>query len=168
MLRFPFLPAFVLFPMSRRTISVSLHGWRTSVVHGFYPGLFAVSAVLVLLSSVFNVAVSDPGSAGRQQRLQAEGWLRLKQDQKTYRDSVEPLAPGKASRLDQLERGQQGRARELEQRQRQSLNSERNRRRREDSARPVTRPRELDTRRQLDRQRLEMRIQRDSLRPGLR
>lgn len=130
--------------------------------------MYAVFASLCFLAPAFDAVAADTGSVGRQDRLQAEGWLQLKQDQKTYREGVEPLVPRNASRLDQLERSQQGRARDLEQRQRQSLTRERNRRQRAEAERPVARPRDLETRRQLDRQRLEMRIQRETLRPGLR
>ena len=115
-----------------------------------------------------NAEAADPGGVGRPQRLQAEGWLQLKHDQKTFREGVEPLAPRAASKLDRLEQRQLGRARELELRQRQSRISERNRRRRLEVQRPVAQPRELKARRELERQRLEMRIQREILRPGLR
>lgn len=149
-------------------MSGSPRGLRASTVHGIHLGVFAVLASLLFLVPAFDAAAADLGSVGRQERLQAEGWLQLKQDQKTYRESVEPLAPGKASRLDQLERSQKGRARGLEQRQRQSLNRERNRWRGVGAERPVARPREFESQRQFDRQRLEMRIQRETLRPGFR
>lgn len=123
---------------------------------------------MLFLVSAFEIAAADPDSVGRQERLQAEGWLQLKQDQRSYREGVEPLAPGKASRLDRLERSQQMGARELEQRQRQSLNRDRSRRRGAEAEHTIARPRERQSRRQLDRQRLEMRIQRETLRPGLR
>ena len=112
------------------------------------------------------VAIADAGEAGRQERRQAQGWLQLKQDQKVFRESVEPLTPRQAERLDRLDLRQQGRARELEQRQRRSLNSERNFRRGYETDRPMSRSRGLKEQRQLDRQRLETQILRKSLSPG--
>jgi hypothetical protein len=129
-------------------------------------GLFTAVAALAVLSPELDILAADPGNVGGQQRLQAKGWLQLKQDQKTYRENVEPLAPRDAARLDRLELRQQGRARELEQRQRRSLSTGGNRRRGIDVERPASRPRNLESRRQLDRQRLDMRIQRETLRPG--
>jgi len=112
------------------------------------------------------VAIADAGEAGRQERRQAQGWLQLKQDQKVFRESVEPLTPRQAERLDRLDLRQQGRARELEQRQRRSLNSERNFRRGTEVERPMSRARGLKEQRQLDRQRLETQILRKTLSPG--
>jgi len=129
--------------------------------------MFIVAAVLAgTLVTKLEVAIADAGESGRQERRQAQGWLQLKQDQKVFRESVEPLTPRQAGRLDRLDLRQQGRARELEQRQRRSLNSERNFRRGYETDRPMSRSRGLKEQRQLDRQRLETQILRKSLSPG--
>ena len=131
-------------------------------------GIFAASILAGTLMAAVDAAGADAGELGRQERRQAQGWLQLKQDQRTFRDSVEPLTPRQAGRLDRLELRQQGRARQLQQRQRRSLNSERNFRRGIPGKRPLSRSRGLKEQRQLDRQRLEMRILRRTLGPGSR
>ena len=123
---------------------------------------------LIALVVTFDVPAWDPGSVGRQQRQQAEGWLRLEQDQKTFRDDAQPLQPSTADRLDQLERRQQLDLRALDQQQRQSLDRDRNLRRGAGAKPPsVSLQRDLRVRREDERQRLKMRIQRDTLFPGL-
>ncbi len=150
-----------------RTTDGYLRRSCTNVVRRPHSGTPILALLPVLLLPMANSEAADPGGFGRQERLQAEDWLQLKHDQKTFREGVEPLAPRAASKLDRLEQRQLGRARELELRQRQSRISERHRRRFE-VQRPVAKPRELKARRELERQRLEMRIQREILRPGLR
>jgi hypothetical protein len=125
-------------------------------------------AAFVLLTSASDVAAAEAAHAGSQQRLQAEGWLQLKQDQKTFREGVQPLQPRGAATLDRLERGQQERFRALESRQRQSRQRNRARQTGADAKRPVSPPREFKEQRQFDRQRLQGRIQRETLRPGSR
>lgn len=126
----------------------------------------AAAVLAGTFAAEFDVAIADGGEAGRQERRQAQGWLQLKQDQKVFREGVEPLTPRQAERLDRLDLRQQGRARELEQRQRRSLNSERNFRRGTEVERPTSRSRGLKEQRQLDRQRLETQILRQTLSPG--
>jgi hypothetical protein len=127
-----------------------------------------ISGVVVSSFTAANADAADPAKVASQERLQAKGWLQLERDQETFRKGVEPLGSRESSKLDNLEQRQRGRARELELRQRQSLNSERNRQRRDGVPKPARQPHDLKARRQLDRQRLEMRIQRETLRPGLR
>ena len=127
-----------------------------------------VLSVAVFLLPSLGLRAADPGETGRQQRQQAEGWLQLKQDQKTFREAAEPLDSGAAQSLDRLDRSQQGRALDIEQRQRQSLDLDRILRRNTDVERPVSVPSDVENRRQLERHRLEMRIQRETLSPGLR
>jgi hypothetical protein len=140
----------------------------TSAVHRGRRVLITMSAALAVLCVTKEVAAADPGSGAGAHQLQAESWLQLKQDQKTFREGVEPLEPQQAKRLDRLELRQQGRARELEQRRRQYPNLERNIPRRNDPWSPSTRPRDTPSRRAIESQRLRMRIQRETLRPGLR
>ena len=123
---------------------------------------------LIALVVTFDVPAWDPGSVGRQQRQQAEGWLRLEQDQKTFREDAQPLQPSTADRLDQLERRQQLDLRALDQQQRQSLDRDRSLRRGAGAKPPsVSLQRDLRVRREDERQRLKMRIERDTLFPGL-
>jgi len=132
-------------------------------------GRATVWIILIALVVTLDVAARDPGSVGRQQRQQAEGWLQLKQDQKTFRDDVQPLQPSTANRLDQLERRQQLDLRALDQQQRQALDRDRNLGRGPSSKTPsASLQRDLRTRHEDERQRLKMRIQRDTLFPGLR
>jgi hypothetical protein len=123
---------------------------------------------LIALVVTLDVAAWDPGSVGRQQRQQAAGWLQLEQDQKTFREDAQPLQPSTADRLDQLERRQQLDLRALDQQQRQALDRNRNLRRGTGAKTPsVTLKRDLRGGREDERQRLKMRIQRDTLFPGL-
>ena len=128
--------------------------------------LIGAAAIAGTLVAGVEGAIADSGEVGRQERRQAQGWLQLKQDQKVFRESVAPLSPRKAERLDRFDLRQQGRARELGQRQRRSLNSERNFRRGIEVERPMSRSRGLKEQRQLDRQRLETQILRKALSPG--
>ena len=137
-------------------------------VHRAFPRGTVVLVTAVFLFPLLEADAAEPGDIGRLQRQQAEGWLQLKRDQKTFREAIEPLTPREAERLNKLERRQRMDARTLQRRQRQSLATERNLRRRAGIERPVSIPRELENRRQLDRQRLRMRIQRKVLSPGLR
>jgi hypothetical protein len=121
---------------------------------------------MMLFAKSFDVRAAEPGDTGSQQRLQAEGWLQLKQDQKAFREGVEPLQPRSGAALEQLEHGQRERFRALQLRQRQSLQRDRALRSGVDAQRPVSPPRAFKERRQFDRQRLEGRIQRETLRPG--
>lgn len=140
-----------------RTSRVRFTRWRC---------FFLVGVVAGILPAAFDVTAADAGDAGRQERRQARGWLQLKQDQKTFRESVEPLSPRQAGRLDRFELYREGRVRELEQRQRRSLSLERSFRRGADVERPKSRSRGLKEQRQFDRQRLETGILRRTLRPG--
>jgi hypothetical protein len=151
----------------RRTMDAPYRWARTRVVR-LIPRVFIALAAGLLLGSRPESAAADADSTGRQERLQAEGWLQLKQDQKSFREGAEPLPPREAAALDHLERRQRTRFEELKQEQRRSSNRERSLGRRDKPERPVSRPRHPDTGRQFDRQRLDMRIQRETLSPGRR
>jgi hypothetical protein len=140
----------------------------TSSVHGLRLGEVVASFALIGMLATSEVRAADPTGITEQQRLEAQGWLQLKQDQKTYREGVEPLPPREEKSLDRLELRQRRDARELGQRQRQSVDTLRNRPRDTDGSRSARRRIELEGRQQLERQRLDMRIQRETLRPGLR
>lgn len=105
-------------------------------------------------------------AAGEQQRLEATGWLQLQYDQRTYRERVDPLGSGDRVKLDRLEHRQRLEFDALRQRGRQSTHIERRRRRAAEAQRPAVRGRKLNYGRKLERQRLDMRIQREALRPG--
>jgi hypothetical protein len=151
---------YLLFPstlMSLGGLACTIFGsaWRlrTNPVHWNRLGEIATSVTLIGLLQAAEVLAANPASIGALQQQQESGWLQLKQDQKTYREGVEPLAPPAAKSLDRLERRQQTDMRQLWLRQRQALDAIRNRQRGAEAH---------------DRQRLEMRIQRETLRPGLR
>ncbi|MCG6863078.1 MAG: hypothetical protein LJE70_17655 [Chromatiaceae bacterium] len=122
----------------------------------------------MILLPMREAGAADLGDLDRLQGQQAEGWLQLKQDQKSFRAVVDPAALRPERGLERLEMRQKGVARQLEQQQRQSINLDRNLRRGAEVERPAPLPRDLESRRQLDRQRLEMRIQRETLFPSHR
>jgi hypothetical protein len=122
----------------------------------------------VLVWSALAVVSIDPvaaaGSAagvGTQQRQQAEGWLQLKQDQQSYRERVGPITPGEAVALDALVRQQRLQRHALEQRQRQSLQLDQHLDRLPNTGQPGSSRAELRGRSEIERQRLQMRLQRD-------
>jgi hypothetical protein len=166
---------YLLFPlvlMSLGGLACTIFGsaWRlrTNPVHWNRLGEIATSITLIGLLQTAEVLAANPASIGALQQQQASGWLQLKQDQKTYREGVEPLAPPAAKSLDRLERRQQTDMRQLWLRQRQALDAIRNRQRGAEAQDQQSHRIRLESQRQLDRQRLEMRIQRETLRPGLR
>lgn len=129
--------------------------------------LTTILSVVPALLFLFSVGrAGDPGDAGTGQRQQAAGWLQLEQDQKTFREAVEPLNPRAAQSLDRLERSQRTRARDAGRRQRRATDLDRNLQRGTKVERPVSVPNDLESRRQIERQRLEMRIQRETLLPS--
>jgi hypothetical protein len=151
-----------------RTICGPVKRTRTNSVHQSRLGEMVASFALLGLLVVSEVRAGDPTSITEQQRLEAENWLQLKQDQKTYREGVEPLPPREEKNLDRLELRQRRDARELGQRERQSVGTRRRRPREAQRRRSVPGRIEVENQRQLERQRLDMRIQRETLRPGLR
>jgi hypothetical protein len=127
-------------------------------------GLFF--AMLAMVASA-RAAPGPAAAVGTQQWQQAESWLQLERDQKTHRERSAPLSSGDAAALERLERLQRLRRKELEQRQRQSLQLDQRL-----NPLPSPGPRmghgssALRAERQLERQRLDMRLQRDMLAPS--
>ena len=106
---------------------------------------------------------------GAQKRNEARGWLQLETDQRAYRERSEPLTPGESATLKGLERRQGLQLRRFQLEQRRSL-QDRNRRartpgvkRRAAGTAAVNR---LKDKRGMQREQLDMRIQRETLRLG--
>jgi hypothetical protein len=149
-----------------------MHWTRTSInPRDPYRPIFGRQAGVLplgMLSGVLAAALASPlilaapgASLGLEKRQQAGGWLQLRQDQETYRESLGPLTPGQAAALDALERQQQLQWRAMEQRQRESLQL---RQRLERLPGPAgSGAGEIGLRRGLERERLDMRLQRDTL-----
>ncbi|MEA3274840.1 MAG: hypothetical protein U9Q81_06020 [Pseudomonadota bacterium] len=148
------------------TIIKPLRRCRTSPVRMTCRYLCAALATFLGSMPTVVAEAEERVSVGKQQRLEAEGWLQLKKDQESYRECVEPLPPKDAATLEHLDHRQQGELRDLQLRQRQSLQTERRRQRRPNLERPVARGPELKNQRQMERQRLDMRIQRETLGSG--
>jgi len=168
----PFVPSFRSIPSRFRGQHCTIRGFvgslRTSVVRWDCLGEIAVFVALSVFLHAPEAWAADPPTPGEQQRQQARGWLQLKQDQKTYREGVEPLAPREAQSLDRLEQRQQSDARQRGQRQRQSPRADGNRQHGGEVEHRESQRVGVESQRQLERRRLDMRIQRETLRPGLR
>lgn len=116
----------------------------------------------MLLAACTLCVAAEPPSQGRE----ARGWLQLERDQETYRERVEPLTPREAATLETIERRQALELRDLQQRQRRS-GQEAERRQRfsmPDSPPPVPRP--GISVRESNRERLDLRIEQETLRGG--
>jgi hypothetical protein len=112
------------------------------------------------------------GSAGEgppvaaQKRTEARGWLQLESDQRAFRDQVSPLPAAEAAALDQLDQRQALELRGLQLEQRRELQAEEHLDRIPGNERPVRLPPAVRNERGQSRERLQMRIQRETLRSG--
>lgn len=109
-------------------------------------------------------SADDRSSIGRQQRNEARGWLQLERDQAVYRERVAPLSPSQARELGIRERMEANDKRALDLRQRRTLQRQERKARLSEGAgdlRPRSRVLGPTLRRQSDRQRLRMRIDRE-------
>lgn len=121
---------------------------------------------LLLLGQIVAMQASadDRSSIARQQRNEARGWLQLERDQAVYRERVAPLSPSQARELGIRERMEANDKRALDLRQRRTLQSLERKARLSEGAgdlRPRSRVSGPTLRRQSDRQRLRMRIDRE-------
>lgn len=123
---------------------------------------------LLLLSVFWHVLLAASAQAeniGRPPHQEARGWLQLEQDQRDYRQRVEPLPPRDSATLHLLEQRQQDRTYQLQQQQRRGMDADRRDQRartagkRPQSGSPSGIPRD-DA-----RQRLDSRLQRETLAP---
>jgi len=103
-------------------------------------------------------------------RREAAGWLQLERDQRSYRERVEPLDLREQRVLETIERRQRNDVRDLQQRQRRELETrerELRRSRRQAGPEPIPEPRRpglgVEQQRQLDRQRLDRRMEQERL-----
>jgi hypothetical protein len=129
-------------------------------------GILPLGMVAALLAAVLAspLVLAAPGaSLSLEERQQAAGWLQLRQDQKAYRESLGPLTPGQAAARDALERQQQLQWKAMEQRQRESLQLRERLRRLPGPPSARVGVGETGPRRGLERERLNMRLQRDML-----
>ncbi len=134
----------------------------------------AAALIAVLLALTLPIAVAEAPSAGADahaasaQRREARGWIELEQNQRAYRDRVEPLGLKQQRQLETIERSQgvdlralqQRDAREIERLERQqritpSSNLDR--------TRAPTRDATTDIRRRAERHRTNIRLQQEGL-----
>lgn len=106
-----------------------------------------------------------PGQAPAPQR-EARGWLELDRSQKAYRERVEPMTPAEESTLEQIERGQELDLRRLDQHQQRREQEFERRERFTMPDQPPPLPRPGVTLRESNRQRLDLRIEQETLRGG--
>jgi hypothetical protein len=115
---------------------------------------------LLTLCLCSGVGLGQPSS-----HQDAAGWLQLKSDQRRYREEVSPLTPREGADLEHLEQRQQRELRELQSRQRAGRRVERRSERMREPARRQRPGSPAPARgRELERQRLNQRIQREALR----
>jgi hypothetical protein len=119
----------------------------------------SVGALVVLAAAG---AVAEPPAVARE----ARGWLQLERSQQVYRERAEPLTPAEELTLERVERGQDLDLRGL-QLQQQRADREQDRRERFTMPdRPAPVPRPGATLRESHRERLNLRIEQETLRGG--
>lgn len=96
---------------------------------------------------------------------EAAGWLRLKSDQRVYRERAKQATPREGRQLEGREFREGLELRTLQQRQRQELEAEARRERARHTDRRVRTPPMVHQRRESESQRLNRRIQRETLGP---
>lgn len=156
MLRNPLLRARKFLPSSPRTSSWLQASFRTRKVR--------LSAVLTstLWSLVVAGAVAEPPPVARE----ARGWLQLERSQEVYRERVEPLPPAEDLTLERIERGQDLDLRGLQLHQQRAGQENERRERFTMPDRPPPVPRPGATLRESHRERLDLRIEQETLRGG--
>jgi len=108
------------------------------------------------------------GAAADQQRREARGWLQLERDQSTYRERREPLAPAEARDLEQIERRQDLDLRQLHQGQQRAVREAERRERFTPPGSQPPLPGTAPAPRDDTRQRLDLRIEQQTLSPRAR
>jgi hypothetical protein len=142
-----------------RTISKPLARRRTSIVRFQEIG---IGAIVVLMSLAADDAVGQSST-----HRESSGWLQLKSDQRRYRERAEPLAPADDAYLGRLEERQVRELRGLQSEQRRERRlEERSRRMRKPEARVRVPFGEPEQQREVERQRLNQRIQREAFGAG--
>jgi hypothetical protein len=122
-----------------------------------------ILALPLFLAACPSTVFGQPGL-----REEARGWLQLKSDQRTYRERAEPIEPRNDAYLQHLEQSQQRQFRALQSRQSQQERRERRRvevRKPDRGVRGGPTPR-VSRSRELERQRLNQRIQRETFGAG--
>jgi hypothetical protein len=122
-----------------------------------------MAAALLAASLASPLTLAAPGASLGIERQQAAGWLQSREDQQTYRKSLEPPTPGQAAALDALERRQQLQWKAMERRQGESLQLRQRLGRLPGPPAGRRGAGEIGLRRRLERERLDMRLQRDML-----
>lgn len=119
--------------------------------------------VLTWALSLFGLwGVVEGEQLAEQPRQEARGWLQLEEDQRIYRERVAPRSPADAATIRGVEQRQRLDLRELQAQQRRKEQIHRRSSREGDGGKPLGRDAPA-ARRDLDRQRLEMRLQRETL-----
>lgn len=148
-----------------RTTIKPVPAFRTKTVRRA-PCRSPVIALLLFAGCCAATAGDRRQTSVAQQRTEARGWLQLDQEQRTYRERVEPLQPQEEATLEQLERRQQLDLRGLHLEQRRDRRRQELRSRTHRPDRPPPPASEPGDGRELSRERLDRRIQREILRGG--
>jgi hypothetical protein len=142
----------------RRTSFKPCVGFRTRTVR-----LFGVmTATLGAFAVLGAAAAAEPPTVARE----ARGWLQLEHSQQVYRERVEPLTPAEELTLERIERGQDLDLRGLQQHQQRGGREQERRQRFTMPDRPAPVPRPGATLRESHRERLDLRIEQETLRGG--
>jgi len=143
---------------------------RTVIVHGCRLHWLAWGCVVPLLGAGLCGPRAWAEPPADSSRREAAGWLQLERDQRSYRERVEPLDLREQRVLETIERRQRNDLRDLQQRQRRELEtrqSELRRSRQQASPDSIPEPRRpglgFEQQRQLDRQRLDRRMEQERL-----
>ncbi len=131
---------------------------RTRIVHNCL-----CRTISFALSIAFCSGTGLGQSSGQEE---TRGWLQLKSEQRVYRERVEPLEPRDEAYLEQLEQRQERQLRALQSKQRRDRDADRRRDRMRHPEQRVRVTPGSKQRRELERQRLNRRIQRETFRYG--
>lgn len=121
--------------------------------------------VLMALSLAWPLALPAAGEGAAQPRREARGWLQLERDQSTYRERREPLSPSASRDLEQIERRQDLGLRQLQQDQQRAVREAERRERFTPPGSAPPLPGTTRAPREETRQRLDLRIEHETLSP---
>ncbi len=137
---------------------------RTSAVRAALGGRLA-GASLAALSLVWPLSLQGAEGAAAQARREARGWLQLEREQSTYRERREPLSPSASRDLGQIERRQDLDLRQIQQGQQRAVREAERRERFTPPGSVPPLPGATRAPRDETRQRLDLRIEHETLSP---
>lgn len=145
-------------------------GLRTLIVHACRMHCLRWGFVGLLLGLGLLAPAAWAQPPADSSRREAAGWLQLERDQRSYRERVEPLELREQRVLETIERRQRTDLRALQQRQRRELETrqdELRRARQQADSESIPTPRRpglgFEQQRELDRQRLDRRMEQERL-----